>query len=157
MPLKVTIVACAACFVLGVAGLYLIAHVASAIRRRSQKSRQHKATRPAKAEQEKPSIISRIGAALERFGTMNLILLVLGVMLFWFTVTMIGLFREYGSGPDTLVNCVFVALTGECGMMGWIKTSKIKHREREWMKEDINIVPPEEVPGGEDGPDGGAG
>lgn len=157
MPPKVVIAACAAGFVLGMAGLYLIVHVVAAVRRRNQRNRQRRATRPAKPEQAKPSIIKRCGAALERFGTMNFILLVLGAMLFWFTVTMIDLFREYGSVPDTLVNCVFIALTGECGVMGWIKTSKVKHREREWMKEDANTVPPAEDPLAEDDPSTGAG
>ena len=157
MPPKALIAAVAAGFVLGVAGLYLLAHAAAAVRRRGQRNRQRRASRPAKAEQAKPSIIKRCGAALERFGTMNFILLVIGAMLFWFTVTMIDLFREYGSVPDTLVNCVFIALTGECGVMGWIKTSKVKHQEREWMKEDANTVPPAEDPPAEDGPSAGAG
>lgn len=157
MPLKAMIVACAACFVLGMAGLYLLAHLASAMRRRGQENRRRRATRSAKVEQAKPSVIKRCGAALERFGTMNFILLVIGAMLFWFTVTMIDLFREYGSVPDTLVNCVFIALTGECGVMGWIKTSKVRHQEREWLKEDANTVPPAEDPPAEDGPSTGAG
>lgn len=41
-----------------------------------------------------------------------------------------------GGVPDTLVQCVFVACTGECGFMGWIKTSKVKAKEREEKKED---------------------
>ena len=47
------------------------------------------------------------------------------------------LFKQYGMVPDTLVTCVFAALTGECGVMGWIKTSKVKHQERRWQKEDM--------------------
>lgn len=157
MPVRVEIAACLAGFVLGVVALYLLARVVTAVKRRSQKNKQRRASRPTKAEQAKPSIIKRCGAALERFGTMNFILLVLGAMLLWFTVTMIDLFREYGSVPDTLVNCVFIALTGECGVMGWIKTSKVKHREREWMKEDVNTAPPAEETPGDDGPSTGAG
>ncbi len=157
MPVKVVVAACLAGFILGVVALYLLARVVTAVKRRSQRSRQRRASRSVKEEQAKPSVIKRCGAALERFGTMNFILLVLGVMLFWFTVTMIDLFREYGAVPDTLVNCVFIALTGECGVMGWIKTSKVKHREREWMKEDANTVPPAEDLPAEDGPDIGAG
>ena len=38
--------------------------------------------------------------------------------------------------PDTLVNCVFAALAGECGIMGWIKTSKEKNKDRKWILED---------------------
>ncbi len=69
-------------------------------------------------------------------GVMNIILLISALLLAWFTVTMIQLFREYGMIPDTLVSCVFMALAGEAGIMGWIKTNKEKYRDRKWQKED---------------------
>ena len=69
-------------------------------------------------------------------GVMNIILLISALLLAWFTVTMIQLFREYGMVPDTLVSCVFMALAGEAGIMGWIKTNKEKYRDRKWQKED---------------------
>lgn len=69
-------------------------------------------------------------------GVMNIILIVVGVSLLAFTVTMIQLFKEYGAVPDTLVTCVFAALGGECGIMGWIKTSKERNKERGWEIED---------------------
>lgn len=69
-------------------------------------------------------------------GVMNIILLISALLLAWFTVTMIQMFREYGMVPDTLVSCVFVALAGEAGIMGWIKTSKEKYRDRKWQKQD---------------------
>ena len=67
---------------------------------------------------------------------MNLILALIGVFLLAFTVYMIILFREYGMIPDTLVTCVFASLAGECGIMGWIKTTKERKRERKWELED---------------------
>lgn len=67
---------------------------------------------------------------LTRFGTMNLILVIIGVTLLCFTLAMLDLFKTYGSIPDTLVTCVFAVLGGECGVMGWIKTSKEKNRDR---------------------------
>lgn len=67
---------------------------------------------------------------LSRFGTMNLILVIIGITLLCFTVYMIDLFKTYGTIPDTLVTCVFAVLGGECGVMGWIKTSKEKNRDR---------------------------
>ena len=67
---------------------------------------------------------------LSRFGTMNLILIIIGITLLCFTVSMIDLFKTYGTIPDTLVTCVFAVLGGECGVMGWIKTSKEKNRDR---------------------------
>lgn len=69
-------------------------------------------------------------------GVMDIILIIVGVSLFLFTITMIQIFREYGSVPDTLVTCVFAALGGECGIMGWIKTSKDRNRERKWEVDD---------------------
>lgn len=69
-------------------------------------------------------------------GVMNIILLISAILLAWFTVTMIQVFREYGMIPDTLVSCVFMALAGEAGVMGWIKTNKEKYRDRRWQKED---------------------
>lgn len=65
-----------------------------------------------------------------RFGTMNLILVIIGITLLCFTITMIRLFKTYGAIPDTLVTCVFAVLGGECGVMGWIKTSKERNRDR---------------------------
>lgn len=62
--------------------------------------------------------------------TMNLILAILGVTLLVFTIAMIVLFCLYQSIPDTLVACVFTAMTGECGAMAWIKTAKEKYSER---------------------------
>ena len=67
---------------------------------------------------------------LSRFGTMNLILVIIGITLLCFTISMIDLFKTYGTIPDTLVTCVFAVLGGECGVMGWIKTSKEKNRDR---------------------------
>ena len=71
------------------------------------------------------------------FRTMDLILVVVGITLISFTIAMIFLFEKYGSVPDTLITCVFATLGGECGIMGWIKTTKEKNKDREWLLEDI--------------------
>ena len=68
--------------------------------------------------------------------TMDLILIIIGALLIIFTVYMIILFREYGMIPDTLVTCVFATLAGECGIMGWIKTTKDRRQDRKWELED---------------------
>lgn len=67
---------------------------------------------------------------------MNLILVIVGISLLVFTVVMIQIFQMYGSVPDTLVTCVYATLGGECGIMGWIKTTKDRTRERKWEKQD---------------------
>lgn len=69
-------------------------------------------------------------------GVMNIILIIVGVSLFSFTIAMIQVFREYGAIPDTLVTCVFAALAGECGIMGWIKTTKERKQDRAWQQQD---------------------
>ena len=69
-------------------------------------------------------------------GVMNIILIIVGISLLAFTIEMIRLFKETGMVPDTLVTCVFAALGGECGIMGWIKTSKERHKEHKWEVEN---------------------
>ena len=68
--------------------------------------------------------------------TMDRILIILGIFLFIFVVTMIVLYIRTGAIPDTLCTCVFAACGGECGVMGWIKTTKDRFRERQWEVED---------------------
>jgi hypothetical protein len=68
--------------------------------------------------------------------TMDVILVVIAIALTAFTVEMIVIFRESGMIPDTLCTCVFAALGGECGAMAWIKTSKERHQDRKWIRED---------------------
>lgn len=69
-------------------------------------------------------------------GTMDIILIIVFAALIIFTVEMIREFRLYGSIPDTLCTCVFACLGGECGIMGWIKTTKERRRERNYELED---------------------
>jgi len=68
--------------------------------------------------------------------TMDRILILIGVSVLIFTLAMIWLYLITGAIPDTLCTCFFVACTGECGFMGWIKTAKTRYEEREWQLED---------------------
>lgn len=68
--------------------------------------------------------------------TMDLVLIIVGVLVVAFVVTMIVTFWRFAMVPDTLIQCFFGAVAGECGIMGWIKTAKVRHQEREWFKED---------------------
>ena len=65
-----------------------------------------------------------------------LILVIIGVSLVWFTHRMLTLYETTGGIPDTLCQCVFALLGGECGVMGWIKTTKDKQQDRKWQKQD---------------------
>lgn len=87
-------------------------------------------------ENEGESKLERAAPGRKGPGVMNMILVIVGISLFLFTIEMIRTFRECGAIPDTLVTCVFAALGGECGIMGWIKTSKDRRRERTWEIED---------------------
>ena len=75
----------------------------------------------------------------KKTGVMDLILVIVAVMAVAFIVTMIVLFINYGSIPDTLCACFFAAIGGECGVMGWIKTTKERKRERGYELEDRKL------------------
>lgn len=127
LPLKTVVVICLVCAMAGAVGLYLLASAVSAWKKRKKRK-----ARSAAAEKDQPEKKSILG----RVGTMNVILVVCAVAIVVFTLEMIDIFKEYGMIPDTLVNCVFLAVTGECGFMGWIKTNKEKYRDRQWQKHD---------------------
>lgn len=67
--------------------------------------------------------------------TMDLILIIIGILILLFTAIMIWLFLMTGAIPDTLCTCFFVACTGECGFMGWIKTAKTRYQEHQWEED----------------------
>lgn len=127
LPLKTVVVICLVCAMAGAVGLYLLASAVSAWKKRKKRK-----ARSAAAEKDQPEKKRLLG----RIGTMNLILFICAVAIVAFTLEMIDLFKEYGMIPDTLVSCVFLAVTGECGFMGWIKTNKEKYRDRRWQKRD---------------------
>ena len=56
-----------------------------------------------------------------------------------FTACMTWIYIATGGIPDTLVSCVFVACTGELGIMGWIKSTKDKYIKRAEKLEDIAL------------------
>lgn len=68
--------------------------------------------------------------------TMDIVLLVLAVLLVVFVGVMIWLYYQTGGIPDTLCTCVFAACGSECGVMGWIKTTKERNKTREYQLED---------------------
>ena len=53
-----------------------------------------------------------------------------------FTTVMIYLFMTVGAIPDTLCTCVFALLGGECGVLGWIKTTNERMQDRKWIVQD---------------------
>lgn len=83
--------------------------------------------------------MSRKGKRVRRrkkIGVMDLILIIVATVLVSYTVANLIIFLRMGSEPSTLTTCVFAAATGELGVMGWIKNTKDRQRERKWEKED---------------------
>lgn len=83
--------------------------------------------------------------------TMDFILILVGTSVLIFTVVMIWLYLMTGGIPDTLCTCFFIACTGECGFMGWIKTAKVRQAEREELQKLQRqlMQQPEFRPGGD--------
>lgn len=73
-----------------------------------------------------------------KLGTMDLILLIIGIFLALFTTAMIVIHVITGSTPDTLITCVFGICGVEGGVMGWIKTSKNKLMRLKTQKNQDN-------------------
>lgn len=68
--------------------------------------------------------------------TMDVILLILACFLMVFVSLLLWFYYQTGGIPDTLCTCVFAICGGECGVMGWIKTTKERQRERRYELED---------------------
>lgn len=51
------------------------------------------------------------------------------VYLFYFTERILGIFETTGAEPAILIGSVFAILGLECGVMGWIKNTKVKKGE----------------------------
>lgn len=75
---------------------------------------------------------------MKKLGTMDLILLLLGVFLALFTTAMTVIHCITGSTPDTLITCVFGICGVEGGVMGWIKTNKQKLQKLKFEDETCN-------------------
>ena len=68
--------------------------------------------------------------------TLDLVLLIVGILTLAFIVVMLVSFWHFGSIPDTLCTCFFACVGSECGICGWIKTTKERQLERKWQLED---------------------
>ena len=75
-------------------------------------------------------------AEKKRIRTMDVILVVIAVFLLIFISLLLWMYYRTGGIPDTLCTCVFGVCGGECGVMGWIKTTKDKQQDRRYELED---------------------
>lgn len=82
------------------------------------------------------SLISKLKRLINKVGTLNIILFLVGAFFVWFNWQMICVFRECGNIPESYACAVVAATIGECGICGWIRTNKDKQQDRKWEKED---------------------
>ena len=80
--------------------------------------------------------LKKIVTTVKKVGTLNLVLILVGVFFVWFNWQMILVFRECGSIPETYACAVVAATIGECGICGWIRTNKDKQQDRKWQTQD---------------------
>lgn len=83
-------------------------------------------------------------AAKKKMGTMDKVLILEGVILMTYTAADLAVFWHTGNEPATLTACVFGVCGFENGVMGWIKTTKEKVRDRRWEQEDRERMRKEE-------------
>lgn len=80
--------------------------------------------------------LREIKKVFRKIGTLNLILIIVGAFFLWFNWQMICIYRDCASVPESYACAVVAATIGECGICGWIRTTKDRNRERKWEKED---------------------
>lgn len=78
----------------------------------------------------KKIVVKVIGTA-KKIGTLNIILFIVGAFFVWFNWQMLCIFREYGAIPESYACAVIAATIGECGICGWIRTTKDKKQNKE--------------------------
>lgn len=71
-------------------------------------------------------------------GTLNIILILVGLFFVWFNYRMLEMFLLCGSIPETYACAVVAATIGECGICGWIRTTKDKRREHKQDEDEQN-------------------
>lgn len=96
-----------------------------------------------------PTLWGRVKGAFGKIGTLNIVLLCVGAYTVYINWQMINVYRTCNGAPEAAWCALIAALIGECGICGWIKTSKEKHRNKcpEEKDSDIDV---EEVPVYED-------
>lgn len=72
---------------------------------------------------------------MKKIKTMDLILALIAVLTILFVIVNLILFDLHETIPSTLVTCWFSAVVGEFGVLGWIKTVKLKQQDQDREKE----------------------
>lgn len=72
----------------------------------------------------------------KKIKAMDVALVIVLIITLVFTGGMIWIFIQFQSVPDTLITAFFAVVGGECGVMGWIKTSKEKNKVKDEEKNE---------------------
>lgn len=80
--------------------------------------------------------LKKLREIVGKIGTLNLVLILVGAFFVWFNWQMLCIFREQGMIPETYACAVITATLGECGICGWIRTTKDRKREHQWEAEE---------------------
>ena len=76
----------------------------------------------------KPSFFERVKNKIGKIGTLNIVLICVFAYMVYINWQMLQVFRLCGAAPETAWCALIAALLGECGICGWIKTNKEKHK-----------------------------
>ena len=87
-------------------------------------------------QKKRRNIFRKIKRKLNKMGTLNIILICVGLFFIWFNAQMIEMFKTQGALPEAYACAVIAATIGECGICGWIRTNKDRKQQRKWDKED---------------------
>lgn len=71
-----------------------------------------------------------------RVNKLDIFLLAILITTLIFIAVMTATFWRFQAVPDSLVAGFFAMVGGECGILGWIKSSKERRRERGYELED---------------------
>lgn len=91
-----------------------------------------------KRRRRKPNFFENVKNSLKKIGTLNIVLLCVFGYMIYINWKMMNVFLTFGSAPETAWCALIAALLGECGICGWIKTSKEKHAHRNAIQLDPN-------------------
>lgn len=80
--------------------------------------------------------IKKLKEFTQKIGTLNMVLILVGIFFLWFNMELLQIFREQGNIPETYACAVVAATLGECGICGWIRTNKDRKKEHDWEKEE---------------------
>lgn len=105
-------------------------------RRRRERIRRREQEQRRKREPLFKRLRAGLANAINKAGTLNIVLLLVFGFFLFFNYQMLQLFRTYGTIPETYACAVVAATIGECGICGWIRTNKDRKREHDWQQQE---------------------